>query len=192
MRVLLARIVLRLARFRMTGTAPVGETCVLVAAPHTSNWDFPLMLAMAWRAGLSPVWLGKREMFRAPFGALFRALGGIEVDRDRPAGIVERLAERAKAGHVSAIVVPPEGTRAGGEFWKSGFRRIAIDADIPIVLSYLDGPTRTGGFGPSFRPSDVVTDMDRIRDFYADKHGLRPGNFTPPRLREEASIDHHS
>jgi 1-acyl-sn-glycerol-3-phosphate acyltransferase len=186
MRVVLARIVLRLARYRVTGTPPVGETCVLVAAPHTSNWDFPLMLAMAWRSGLSPVWLGKQEMFRWPFGALFRALGGIEVDRDRPAGIVDRLAERARSGHVSAIVVPPEGTRSTGEFWKSGFRRIAIDARIPIVLSYLDGATRRGGFGPSFHPSDdVVADMDVIREFYADKHGVRPGRFTTPRLREE-------
>ncbi len=148
------------------------------------------MLAMAWRSGLSPVWLGKREMFRGPFGPLFRALGGIEVDRDRPAGIVERLAARAKSGRVSTIVVPPEGTRSAGEFWKSGFRRIAIDADVPIVLSYLDGPTRTGGFGPSFRASDdVVADMDIIREFYSDKRGVRPGNVTAPRLREETGID---
>ncbi len=190
MRVFIARLVLRLSRYRITGTPPVGETCVLVAAPHTSNWDFPLMLAMAWRSGLSPAWLGKREMFRWPFGPLFRALGGIEVDRDRPAGIVDRLTERAKSGHVSAIVVPPEGTRSGGEFWKSGFRRIALDAKIPIVLSYLDGPSRRGGFGPSFEPTDdVVADMDRIRAFYADKRGVRPGRFTIPRLREEASIE---
>ena len=87
---------------------------------------------------------------------------------------------------MSAIVIPPEATRSIGTYWKSGFRRIAADAGIPIVLTYLDGPSRTGGYGPIFHPtSDVVADMDRIRAFYADKHGLRPDRFTEPRLREE-------
>ena len=159
---------------------------MLVAAPHTSNWDFPLMLGVAWASGLNPVWLGKRELFRGPFGLISRALGGIEVDRDNPGALVKQLADRAQAGTVSAIVIPAEGTRSRGEFWKSGFRRVAIDAGIPIALTYLDGPTRTGGFGPQFTPSDdVVADMDIVRAFYADKHGLKPANATPPLLREE-------
>ncbi|MDZ4827150.1 MAG: 1-acyl-sn-glycerol-3-phosphate acyltransferase [Actinomycetota bacterium] len=158
----------------------------MVAAPHTSNWDFVLMLAMAWRNDISPLWLGKKEMFWGPFGPIFGRLGGIAVDRENPAGLASSLAQRARAGHASAIVIPPEGTRSRGEYWKSGFRRIATDAGVPIVLTFLDGPTRTGGFGPEFDPSDDVTaDMDRIRAFYADKQGVVPGRFTPPLLREE-------
>jgi 1-acyl-sn-glycerol-3-phosphate acyltransferase len=187
MRALLARAILAIARYRIVGTPPKDPVCVLVAAPHTSNWDFPLMLAMAWRSGLTPLWLGKQEMFKGPFGPIFRAIGGIEVDRANPAGLVDRLAARARAGQANAIVVPPEGTRGKGEFWKSGFLRIARDGGVPIVLTFLDGPTRTGGFGPSFHPSaDVVADMDVVRAFYADKQGVKPGRFTPPRLREES------
>ena len=158
----------------------------MVAAPHTSNWDFILMIAMAWRCGISPVWMGKREMFKGPFAALFRAMGGIPVDRGNAGGLAASVADLARNGHVSAIVIPAEATRSKGEYWKSGFRRIAADAGIPIVLTFLDGPTRTGGFGPSFHPTDdVVADMDRIREFYSDKHGVRPDRFTPPLLREE-------
>lgn len=186
-RKVLARIILTVGRYRIVGSPPTSPACVLVAAPHTSNWDFLLMLAMSWSSGLDPVWLGKKELFRWPFGVLSRAVGGIEVDRKNPGALVEQLATRARVGTVSAIVVPAEGTRSRGEYWKSGFRRIAIDAGIPIVLTYLDGPTRTGGFGPEFTPSDdVVADMDIVREFYKDKHGVKPKNATPPLLREEA------
>jgi 1-acyl-sn-glycerol-3-phosphate acyltransferase len=186
MRRLLARLVLAVSRYKVTGTAPADPVCVMVAAPHTSNWDFILMIAMAWQADVSPVWLGKREMFWGPLGPLFRAMGGIAVDRENPGGLAATMADLARDGHVSAVVIPPEATRSLGTYWKSGFRRIAADAGVPIVLTYLDGPTRSGGFGPTFHPTDdVVADMDRIRAFYADKQGLRPDRFTPPLLREE-------
>jgi len=162
--------------------------CVLIAAPHTSNWDFILMLAMAWSTDVAPVWLGKKQMFKGPAGWLFRKLGGVPVDRENPAGLVDNLVASAKTKQAMAILVPPEGTRAKKTYWKSGFRRIAVGAGIPIVLSYLDGPTKTGGYGPTIWPSDdIVADMDQIREFYADKHGVKVGNFTPPLLREEVS-----
>jgi len=187
MRRALARVVLALSRYKITGNPPEDPVCVMVAAPHTSNWDFILMIAMAWSTGVSPAWLGKKEMFWGPLGPLFRAMGGIPVDRANAGGLAATVADRARRGHVSAIVIPPEATRSLGEYWNSGFRRIAADAGIPIVLTYLDGPTRTGGYGPIFHPTDdVVADMDQIRAFYADKHGLRPNRFTPPLLREEA------
>lgn len=179
---------LRVSRYDVVGAAPDHPVSVLVAAPHTSNWDFILMLAMAWHSGLSPIWLGKKEMFWGPLRPLYRRLGGVPVDRENPVGLVESIVASAKAGAHTSIVIPPEGTRSKGTYWKSGFRRIAAGADIPIVLSYLDGPTRTGGFGPSITPSaDVIADMDQIRAFYADKRGVKPGRFTPPRLREEAA-----
>ena len=161
---------------------------MLVAAPHTSNWDFFLMLAMAWRSGLSPRWLGKQEMFAGPLGLLFRGLGGVAVDRESPGTLVADLVAGAGQASSLAIVVPAEGTRKRGEYWKSGFYRIAQEAHIPIVLSYLDGPSRTGGFGPSMAATgDVGADMDLIRAFYADKHGVKPDNRTEPRLRDEAT-----
>lgn len=178
-----------MSRYKIVGQPPSDPVCVLVAAPHTSNWDFPLMLAMAWESGLSPIWLGKKEMFWGPVAPLFRKIGGIPVDRQNPAGLADRIARLAADGRVSAIVIPPEATRSRKTYWKSGFRRIAADAGIPIVLTFLDGPTRSGGFGPAFHPTDdVVADMDQVRAFYADKVGVKRGRFTPPLLREEESI----
>ncbi len=162
---------------------------MLVAAPHTSNWDFFLMMAMAWRSDLHPKWLGKQEMFSGPFRPLFRAMGGIAVNRSNPRSLVTDLAEQAAAAEALAILIPAEGTRAKGEYWKSGFYRIASAANVPVVLCYLDGPTRTGGFGPVLYPSgNVEADMDLVRAFYADKSGMRPKNKTTPRLRDEQAV----
>lgn len=184
----IGRIGLALGRYKLVTPPPDDPVVVLVAAPHTSNWDFPLMLLMAWTSGLSPRWLGKREMFDGVLGPLFRRLGGITVDRDNPAGLVDDLVAQARSEASLCIVVPAEGTRGRGTHWKSGFYRIAKDAEIPIVLSYLDGPSRTGGFGPRIVPSgDVASDMDQVRAFYADKGGVKPKNKTEPRLREEDS-----
>jgi 1-acyl-sn-glycerol-3-phosphate acyltransferase len=181
-----SRRVVAASGFRLTGRPPEAPVYVAVAAPHTSNWDFPAMIAMAWASGVTPVWLGKREMFDGPFGALMRRLGGIPVDRDNPAGLVDEVAHRLRSADAVALVVPPEGTRSGGRYWKSGFHRIAVAADAPIVLTYLDGPSRTGGWGPSFRPgASAATDMHRVREFYRDKRGLRPSRKTEPLLRSE-------
>ena len=176
-------------RYTLVGEPPPDPVCVMVAAPHTSNLDFPLTMAMAWASDLSIVWLGKKEMFAGPTGPLLRRMGGRPVDRENPVGLVDEMIALAQSGRHVAILIPPEGTRAKKTYWKSGFRRIAIGADAPVVLSFLDGPTRTGGFGPTLRMSeDVGADMDVIRAFYADKHGMKVGRFTPPLLREEAAV----
>lgn len=184
------RLVLRALRYRdVGGPAPRGEACVLVAAPHTSWLDFPLMLGIAWSNDLSPGWLGKKELFNAPFGGVMRALGGVSVDRADPGALVADMVSRARSGTSFALVIAPEGTRGRAEGWKSGFYRIARDADVPIVLTYLDGPTRTGGFGPRLVPTgDVRADMDVIRAFYSDKHGVVPERATVPSLREESDV----
>ena len=183
------RFVVRALRYRIEGEQPPADAvCVLVGAPHTSWLDFPLMLGIAWANGLSPHFLAKQEMFRPPFGAVMRGLGGLPVDRQNPGTLVADLVARASAGEPLALVVAPEGTRGHGAHWKSGFYRIAEEADVPIVLTYLDGPTRTGGFGPSLHPSgDLRADMDIVRAFYADKRGVRPEHRTPPVLREEST-----
>lgn len=145
------------------------------------------MLAICWRYGFSPLWLGKHTLFRAPFGWVMRALGGIPVNRAHPGRLVEEIVARVQAGQQFVLVIAPEGTRHRGRQWKSGFYRIARDADLPVVLGYVDSATHTAGLGPSITISgDVTADMDRIRDFYADKHGIRPQNFALPRLREES------
>lgn len=160
---------------------------ILIGAPHTSNWDFILMLCITWDLGLSVKYLGKHTLFKRPFGWFMRALGGIPVDRGNPAGIVKDILMRARSGEAFYLVITPEGTRGKKELWKSGFYRIASEGNLPITLGYVDGPTKTTGLGTTFRPTgNVSADMDLVRDFYADKRGVRPELRTEARLREEA------
>ena len=85
------------------------------------------------------------------------------------------------------MIIAAEGTRKKGDYWKSGFYRIARQTGLPISMGFIDGPTRTLGFGPSFMPTgDVVADMDLVRAFYADKRGVNAGRWAEPRLREES------
>jgi 1-acyl-sn-glycerol-3-phosphate acyltransferase len=116
-----------------------------------------------------------------------RALGGIPVNRAHPGWLVDDVVERMRVGR-NFLVVTPEGTRERRTLWKSGFYRIASDAGLPVVLAYVDSVTRTAGLGQTITlTGDVSADMDVVRAFYADKHGIRPELFTPPLLREETT-----
>lgn len=184
---LLARFWLFLWRFEAVRCQePIPAKCVMIAAPHTTNWDFPMMLALAKVSGVKVSWLGKRSLFKGPMGPVMRRLGGVAVDRAAPGGMVAALASEFEHVERLALMVPAEGTRSRTEYWKSGFYRIAQQADVPIVLAFVDTTTRTGGFGPSVVASgDLTADMDVMRAFYDGKAGLRRGRFGPVRLKEE-------
>ncbi|MCA1305782.1 1-acyl-sn-glycerol-3-phosphate acyltransferase [Microbacterium esteraromaticum] len=186
LRRLIARVYWTFSRWTLsTQPAPTRPT-VLIGAPHTSNWDFVLMLAIAWRLGIEVHWLGKKSLFRGWRGPVMRALGGIAVDRDDPSRIVGEVVAQAHAGEVFGLVVTPDGTRSGHTHWKSGFYRIARETGMPVTLGYVDRTTMTTGLGPTIDlTGDVAGDMDRIRAFYADKSGLRPEHRVEPRLRDE-------
>lgn len=161
---------------------------LLIGAPHTSNRDFVLMLAIAWDARLPVRWLGKRELFQGPLGWAMHRLGGIPVDRDDPSGLVERVIALVRDDPRAAIVVTPDGTRRSKQ-WRSGFYRIALEAGLPVTLGFVDSTTRTTGLGPTISlTGDVPADMDRIRAFYADKVGINPELTTEPRLADEAGL----
>ena len=186
----LARRTLDRFGWTVVGEPPPDPVVVLVAAPHTSAWDFAVMVLLSRSCGVKPLFLGKKELFRGPMGPFMRRMGGISIDRQNAAGVVEGLVARASASERFQVVIAAEGTRKPGRYWKSGFYRMAQQAGIPICLGFCDGPTRTMGFGPTFRPSgDVRADMDMVRAFYADKHGIVPANRTEPRLREEDSAE---
>lgn len=144
------------------------------------------MLAIAWRLGVDVHWLGKKSLFRGWRGPIMRRIGGIPVDRDDPARVVADVVRDVRSGAVFGLVVTPDGTRGGNEYWKSGFYRIARETGMPVTLGYVDRTTMTTGLGPTFDLSgDMRADMDRIRAFYADKSGVRPERRTVPRLRDE-------
>ncbi|MFB7251898.1 1-acyl-sn-glycerol-3-phosphate acyltransferase [Microbacterium sp. NPDC056234] len=183
---LLSRAYWTFSRWTLADGAAPDRPTILIGAPHTSNWDFVLMLAIAWRLGIDVHWLGKKSLFRGWRGPLMRRLGGIPVDRDDPRRVVADVIEQVDAGMVFGLVITPDGTRGGNEYWKSGFYRIARQTGMPVTLGFVDRTTMTAGLGPTVAlTGDVAADMDRIREFYADKAGVRPEQRTEPRLREE-------
>jgi 1-acyl-sn-glycerol-3-phosphate acyltransferase len=187
MRKWIAQGFLRATGWKPEGAPPERRRFVLIAAPHTSNWDAVYLLALAEMYGVRISFMMKHTVFRGPFGPLFRSLGGIPIRRHLRENLVKQMIEAFAARDELILVVPAEGTRSRVDQWKSGFYHIAHQAEVPIVLGYLDYARRRGGFGPSLVPTGRIgEDMDVIRDFYADKSGRHPHLFAEPRLREEA------
>ena len=185
-RPLVARVFWACSSWRLVSEPAPDRPTVLIGAPHTSNWDFVFMLAITWRLDTRIRWLGKKSLFRGWRGPIMRRLGGIPVDRAAPSDVVAEVVDRIQSGDVFGLVVTPDGTRTDHTRWKSGFYRIAREAQLPVTLGYVDRTTKTTGLGPTIELSgDVSRDMDRIRAFYADKAGFRPEHRVEPRLREE-------
>ena len=177
---------LRIAGWKLCGDRPPVDRYVIIAAPHTSNWDMPFMLAMAFVYDIPVRWIGKHTMFKAPFGPFFKALGGIPIVRNRPGGFVGQMVKHFENNESLVLMVPVEGTRSHVDYWKSGFYHIARGANVPVVLSYLDFGKKVGGIGPAIElTGDFGADMDKIREFYSDKQGFRPERAGVIRLREE-------
>lgn len=167
---------------------PIEGPRLLIGAPHTSNFDFLLMLAISWDARMNIHWLGKQELFRGIGGPIMRALGGIAVDRSNASGVVDAVVAKAKKSDNFLLVVTPEGTRQG-KGWRSGFYRIAYEAGLPVTLGFADGATRSAGLGVTLHlTGDVVSDMDKVRDFYKDITGVRPEYRTEPRFADEQGL----
>jgi 1-acyl-sn-glycerol-3-phosphate acyltransferase len=172
---------LRTTGWTIEGALPShAAKCVLIAAPHTSNWDLPYTLMVAYALRLNIRWMGKHSLFRPPFGALMRWLGGIAVDRQRSTNLVTASAQAIQAADGPLqLVVPPEGTRGRTRHWKTGFYFIALQAQVPIVMAYMDYERKLSGLGPVFTPSgDVERDLAEIKRFYAPFKGKRADSFT--------------
>jgi len=176
---------LALVGWRTVFVWPPEPKGVIIVYPHTSNWDFPLGMLFRIGHGLPANWVGKTEMFRPPFGGLLKRVGGIPLDRRRTAGFIEALVAEYRARDWMWLAIAPEGTRSHTEHLKPGFYVLALAADVPIALGYIDYATRTVGIDTYLRMTgDREADMARIRDFYADKHGRRPEHAGELRLRK--------
>ena len=169
------------------GTRPEGGHFVLIAAPHTSNWDLPLMLAFGWAFELDVRWLGKTSLFDGPAGWFYRWTGGLPVDRSKKTNLVDQAAAIFQAHERLTLVIAPEGTRRYVDYLKSGFYQIAQAADVPICPCFVDYKQKRSGVGPLVYPSgDATKDMDVIRAFYKDNAAARHPELTGRfRLPEE-------
>jgi 1-acyl-sn-glycerol-3-phosphate acyltransferase len=182
----IARWLLQLTGWQLEGARPEFDRYVLIAAPHTSNWDFPLMLAFAAAFDIRVTWMAKHNLFFWPMGWIMRAMGGMPILRHKNMNVVDAMVATFKTVPHLVLVVPTEGTRNRTEYWKSGFYHIARKAGVPIVPSFLDFGRKRGGFGPALETSgDVRADMQYFRDFYVGMKGKFPDQFGPIRLKEE-------
>ncbi len=169
----LGRAYLRLIGWKVVGPPPDIDKFVAIAAPHTSNWDFPIFMALVGYFGIRVRYLAKDTLFQGLSGKLFYWLGGIPVVRDTrdAAALVDVAVDLFESELILAIA--PEGTRSNVTKWKSGFYRIAFAANAPIVMAYLDADKREIGFGNIFYPTgDRNRDMAEIKAYYAQKRGL--------------------
>jgi len=167
--------VLRLVGWRSVMVWPPEPRGVIIVYPHTSNWDFILGMLFKIGYGLPANWIGKTEMFPWPFTGLLKWLGGIPVDRKAATGFLDALLEEFRRRDWIWVAIAPEGTRSHADHIKSGFYQLAVAADVPVALGYIDYGSRTVGIDTYLRMSgDRDTDLAKIRDFYASKRGRRP------------------
>ena len=171
---------MKLKGWKVEGSLPPdGQKSVLIAAPHTSNWDLPYTLMTAFILGLNVYWMGKAEIFKPPFRSVMMWLGGIPVDRDKANNLVAASIDALNAADGPLqLIVPPEGTRSNTRFWKTGFYYIAVGAKVPIVMAYMDYDRKRSGLGPVFVPTgEIEADMIKIKAFYAPVKGKHANRF---------------
>ena len=149
------------------GTVPTPQRFVLIAVPHTSNWDFPNLLGVTNALGIRAHFMAKTSLFRWPLGGLMRAVGGVPVDRSAASDMVAQMIAEFAARDEFVLTIAPEGTRGAVEKWRTGFYRIAHGAGVPIVCGFMDYPKRLSGLGPVIIPTgDYEADMAPAFAFY--------------------------
>lgn len=146
---------------------PVEQKFVVIAAPHTSNWDFLYFLGLAQKLGIPLSFMGKKSLFRWPFGRLMQELGGIPVDRSKSTNMVDQMIAEFKARDIFMLTIAPEGTRGKVREWKTGFYHIAVGAGVPLVCGLMDYKRKHGGLGPAIWPTgDYAADMAKVAEYY--------------------------
>lgn len=179
----LARLILRVGGWTAIGGIPDAPKAVIVAAPHTSNWDGFWALVYKVAIGADVHFFAKKSLFWFPLGTILRALGGIPLDRSRASSAVQQAIERFEREDSFYFGLAPEGTRTRKPGWKSGFYRIATGANVPIYLGMLDFSNKRIGIGPRLDlTGDQDKDLEAIRAFYADIKGRWPDKASPIRF----------
>lgn len=181
----ISQFMLRVMGWQTISTIPALEKYVLVGAPHTTNWDFPLTLLALSSLGVKFNWVAKHTLFWWPLGLFLRAIGGIPVDRSGGMAFLKQAIELYKDRDKLILAIAPEGTRSRTSHWKSGFYVIARKANVPIVLGSIDYPTKRITIGLTLMASgNIEKDFKRIREFYRGKEGKYPEKQGEVRLKK--------
>lgn len=171
--------IFRLRGWKLKGEIPAGlNKCVIIGAPHTSNWDFVFALGALRLFGYRVNYMIKKELFVFPFSYLLKKSGGIAIDRKSNHHIVDEMASRIAASDQMYLVMAAEGTRKRVDHWKSGFYYVAMKANVPVIAGFLDYAKKEAGFGPVVQlTGNVENDMLKFRDFYKDITPQIKNNF---------------
>ena len=175
MKFLYKLIFLKALKWKIVVQVPEEKKYIIVVAPHTSNYDFMIGLAVRSIMGFKASFLGKKELFRWPFGWLFRKLGGYPVDRSKHTNLVDAVAAIFDAHDKFAIAIAPEGTPKYVKGWKYGFYKMALKAKVPLLLAAIDYKKKTVYFSqPYFPTGNKEIDSKNILSFYAGHEGKYP------------------
>jgi len=174
----IGKFFLLLLRWKGVGELPNVNKCVLIVAPHTSNWDFVIGISIYLAYGIDGHWFGKHTIFKSTFGKLLKWLGGIPVERKAQHGFVEQLIEMFKESDQMILALSPEGTRKKTKHWKKGYYYIALGAKVPIFLVSLDYKRRELEFGPLITPNGNYEEQAaEIKAYYNTKTPKKPDLF---------------
>ncbi|TAH39100.1 MAG: acyltransferase [Bacteroidetes bacterium] len=167
------KTVFKILGWKISGDVPRNiNKYIIIVAPHTSNWDFPIGVAVRSIMRFKSNFLGKKELFESPLGWLFKKLGGFPVDRSKSSNMVDEVVEIIKREQNFVVAITPEGTRKNVKRWKTGFYFIASKAGIPIVMAGIDYKRKTVFFEKPFYPSgDLEKDAGIMQEFFKDKVG---------------------
>ncbi len=168
---LLRRLLVSIYRrhgWRAFGAVPTPRKFVLIAAPHTSNWDFLYFIGLTQELGITPHFMAKRSLFRWPFTNFMLDMGGVPVDRSSKQNYVQQMIDEFGKRDEFMLTIAPEGTRGSVRAWKTGFYHIAIGAKVPLVIGMMDYGTKTGGLGAAIWPTgDYAADMAKVAEYYS-------------------------
>jgi 1-acyl-sn-glycerol-3-phosphate acyltransferase len=172
------RTILWVMGWKFEGSFPDDRKCILIVAPHTSNWDFVIGIAVMFAVGFRGRWLGKHTIFRKPFGTYMKWMGGIPVDRTKPGNVVDQVISEIESSESIVLGMSPEGTRKKVERWKTGFYRIARGANIPIVPVTLDYSKKKIRFMASLLPTgDLESDISFLQGLFKGEHAKHPDKY---------------
>ena len=154
--------------WRAHGVIPNPRKFVLIAAPHTSNWDFLYFVGLTEELGMMPHFMAKKSLFRWPWKNFLLDMGGVPVDRSANRNYVQAMIDEFSTRKEFMLTIAPEGTRGAVRAWKTGFYHIAVGAKVPIVVGMMDYATKTGRLGPAIWPTgDYAADMKKVAEVYA-------------------------
>ena len=177
---LIAILILKLTGWKAVGNTISQPKYVLIGAPHTSNWDFPLMLLVVLKLRLQLYWMGKHTLFPFPFSGFMKWLGGIPINRSKSHNVVNDIVLQFNDNEKFVVLVPPEGTRSKVTSWKTGFYHIANNANLPILLIAMDYKNKKVGIINQFIPTDdIEKDMLFIQEQFKNIEGKIPENYNP-------------